>query len=140
MRRFLQQERPFELRYVEAFDYLEPRRAAPFQHVWMRAVDRVPDDDRLHRCLLAYVSDFNLLNTASNPHESSYLTGNLIMASIDHAMWFHRPFRIDDWLLYSMDSPSASGSRGLARGGIFTRAGQLVASVAQEGLMRVVKK
>ena len=106
----------------------------------MRAVDRVPDDDRLHRCLLAYVSDFNLLNTASNPHENSYLTGNLIMASIDHAMWFHRPFRIDDWLLYSMDSPSASGSRGLARGGIFTRAGQLVASVAQEGLMRVVKK
>jgi acyl-CoA thioesterase-2 len=106
--------------------------------MWIRAVDRLPDDDRLHRCLLAYASDFSLLSTASNVHGVNYLSGQLIMASIDHAMWFHRPFRIDEWLLYAMDSPSASGARGFARGGFYRRDGQLVASVAQEGLMRLV--
>jgi acyl-CoA thioesterase II len=139
IRRFLLRERPFELRYVDEVDYLAARPRPPVQRVWFRAADRLPDDDRLHRCLLAYAADFNLLNTACNPHGVRYLDGHLIMASIDHAMWFHRPFRIDDWLLYAMDSPSASGARGFVRGSIYTRTGVLVASVAQEGLMRVVR-
>ena len=103
----------------------------------MRAVDRLPDDDALHRSLLAYMSDFNLLSTALRPHRLSHMRGNVTVASIDHAMWFHRPARVDDWMLYAMDSPSASGARGLARGMIFTRDGRLVASTIQEGLIRV---
>ena len=93
----------------------------------------------LHRCLLAYVSDYWLLDTSTMPHGSSFLRGNLIMASIDHAIWFHRHARLDDWLLYSIDSPSAQSSRGLARGMIYDRDGHLVASTAQEGLIRVVQ-
>jgi acyl-CoA thioesterase II len=139
IRSFLLRERPFELRYVEEQDYLAARPRPPLQRVWIRAKDRLPDDDRLHRCLLAYASDFNLLNTACYPHGVRYLDGNLIMASIDHAMWFHRPFRLDDWLLYAMESPSTSGARGYVRGTLYTREGRLVASVAQEGLMRVVR-
>lgn len=138
VRRFFEKERPFEFRMVEPLDYLHPRNAAPTQQVWFRAVDRLPDDERLHRCLLAYVSDYNFLNTATRPHGTSYLSGNLLMASIDHAMWYHRPLRVDEWLLYAMDSPSASGSRGFVRGSVFTRDGRLVASTAQEGLIRVV--
>jgi len=138
IRRFMLRDRPFEFRLAHAIDFAHPHKAPPVQHVWLRAVDRLPDDDRLHRCLLAYISDYNLLNTATLPHGTSYLTGNLIMASIDHAMWFHRPFRVDEWLLYSMDSPSSSGARGFARGSFFTRSGVLVASCAQEGLIRVV--
>ena len=107
------------------------------QYVWVRAIDRVPDDDALHRCLLAYVSDFNLLDTAMRPHSVSAATPNIAIASIDHAMWFHWPVRVDDWLLYAIDSPSASGSRGFSRGSVFTRDGRLVASTAQEGLVRV---
>ena len=98
----------------------------------------MPDDDSLHRCLLAYVSDYGLLNTACLPHGSSFLTGNLITASIDHAMWFHRPFRADEWLLYSIDSPSAQNARGLARGMIYDLDGRLVASTTQEGMIRVL--
>ena len=105
--------------------------------MWLRSVGKLPDDDRIHRCLLAYVSDYSLLNTATLPHGRSYLTGDLLLASIDHAMWFHRSFRLDDWLLYSMDSPSASGARGFARGSFFDRRGRLVASSAQEGLTRM---
>jgi acyl-CoA thioesterase-2 len=109
---------------------------APVRHVWFRAVDRLPDDDSLHRCLLAYVSDFYLLDTALMPHAVS-LNRKLTIASIDHAMWFHRPARVDEWLLYATDSPSASGARGLARGSVFSRDGRLVASISQEGLLRV---
>ena len=137
IRGFLVRERPFEFRRVEPVDLLHPVASPPLQHVWFRTVDKLPDDDQLHRCLLAYISDYNLLNTATLPHSDSYLTGNLFMASIDHAMWFHRKFRVDEWLLYVMDSPSASGARGLARGMIFTRDGRLVASTIQEGLIRV---
>jgi acyl-CoA thioesterase-2 len=93
----------------------------------------------LHRCLLAYVSDFYLLDTALMPHGLSMSASNMVIASIDHAMWFHRSLRVDDWLLYATDSPSASGARGFNRGSIFTREGRLVASVAQEGLLRVAK-
>ena len=94
----------------------------------------------MHRCLLAYVSDFNLLDTALMPYGISVMAHDLVMASIDHAMWFHRSVRVDDWLLYSTDSPSASGARGFARGSIFARDGRLVASTSQEGLMRVAAK
>jgi acyl-CoA thioesterase II len=135
-RRLLEAPRPFEFRMVEPYDYLQPRRVLPERHVWFRAVAPLPDDDALHRCLLAYVSDFNLLDTATLPHGALYLTGEVVLASIDHAMWFHRPFRVDEWLLYSVDSPSASGARGFARASVFSRDGRLVASTAQEGLVR----
>jgi acyl-CoA thioesterase-2 len=137
MRRFLVRERPFELRPVDPVDYLDPQPAPPLQHIWLRTAGALPDDPRLHRCLLAYISDFNLLGTATRPHATDFSSENLTMASIDHAMWFHRDFRIDDWLLYSMDSPSASGARGFARGSLYDRGGRLVASTAQEGLVRV---
>ena len=140
VRRFMLRERPFELRRVEPIDVLQPSRAAPLQNVWLRTVGRLPDDDRLHRSLLAYVSDYNLLGTATLPHAIGAMDVNLSTASLDHAMWFHRPFRVDDWLLYSMDSPSAGGARGFTRGSVWSRDGRLVASTAQEGLIRVVAK
>jgi acyl-CoA thioesterase-2 len=135
VRPFFQHRRPFELRPVRQRDYVNPSIEPPTRQVWFRTVDRVPSDEqRLHRCLLAYVSDYNILETATLPHGRSLL--QLQMASIDHAMWFHRPFRADEWLLYQVDSPSASGARGFARGTIYTRDGRLVASAAQEGLIR----
>jgi len=139
LQRLFAQKRPFEFRSVEPTDYLHPRKLPPRQHVWLRAVGPLPDDDRLHRCLLAYVSDYNLLDTSLRPHGASWHAGNLILASIDHAMWFHRPVRLDEWLLCTMDSPSASGARGFARGMLHARDGRLVASTAQEGLIRIVK-
>jgi acyl-CoA thioesterase-2 len=96
----------------------------------------MPDDPLLHTCMLTYASDYNLIPTALRPHAQGWMRGEMILASIDHAMWFHRPARVDEWLLYTMDSPSAQGARGLARGLIFDQQGRLVASVAQEGLMR----
>lgn len=137
-RRFLERTRPFEFRPVRPQDWLHPEPTAPQQQVWFRAVDQLPDDDALHRSLLAYVSDYNLLHTAFRPHALSQWRGNVVAASIDHAMWFHRACRVDDWLLYATDSPSASGARGFARGSLYTREGVLVASTAQEGLMRPV--
>jgi acyl-CoA thioesterase-2 len=138
MRQFYAQVHPFEFRMTDPIDPLQPRNAAPVQHIWIRAVDRLPDDDVLHRCLFAYVSDFHLLGTAVRPHALSFISGKLMLASIDHAMWFHRPVRIDEWLLCAMDSPSASGSRGFARASVFTRDGVLVGSTAQEGLLRLI--
>jgi acyl-CoA thioesterase-2 len=144
---FLRSERPFEFRQVDLAMLptapaggnapLAPA-AQPLQYFWIRAVDRLPDDDVLHRCLLAYVSDFHLLTTATLPHERAFASARRIMASIDHAMWFHRPVRIDEWFLYANDSPSASGSRGFARGSMFARDGTLFASTAQEGLVRLI--
>jgi acyl-CoA thioesterase-2 len=136
VRRFFQQPRPFEFRMVRPIDYLRPRREAPAREIWFRAVGSLPDDEMLHRRLLAYVSDFFLLDTATLPHGTSFLRATLVMASIDHAMWFHRTLRVDEWLLYAMDSPSASGARGFARASVFARDGRLVASAAQEGLVR----
>ena len=136
VRRFFSQQRPFEFRLVQPVDYLKPRPAPPLRQIWVRAVGRLGDDEMLHRRLLAYVSDFFLLDTATLPHGTSFLKPSLIMATIDHAMWFHRPLRVDDWLLCAMDSPSASGARGFARASIFARDGRLVASAAQEGLIR----
>jgi acyl-CoA thioesterase-2 len=134
VRRFFQHERPFEFRHVRPPDYRKPEKREPVKQVWFRLVDTAPEDPALHRCLLAYVSDYHLLDTANLPHGQPWF--ELQMASIDHALWFHRDLRVHDWLLYSIDSPSRSSARGFARGSIFTRDGTLVASVAQEGLIR----
>jgi acyl-CoA thioesterase-2 len=128
---------PIEFRPIELWNPLRPTVAPAVQTVWFRAVDKLPDDAMLHTCMITYASDFNLIPTALRPHGRTWIGNETIVASIDHAMWFHRPARIDEWLLYVMDSPSAQGSRGLARGLIFDRGGTLIASVAQEGLMRV---
>jgi len=137
MRRFLAHERPFEFRPVEPIHVVAPPRVAPVRHIWIKTVDALPDDADLHRNVLAYVSDYQLVSTAMLPHGVSFVEGNVQLASLDHAMWFHRPFRVDDWLLYAMESPNASGGRGLARGQFFTRDGRLVASTVQEGVVRV---
>jgi acyl-CoA thioesterase-2 len=135
LQRFLAHSRPFEFRPVQEPNLVDPRPTEPSKQVWFRTVDRVPSDAAwLHRCLLAYVSDYNLMDTALRPH--GIPVSRLQLASIDHAMWLHRPCRVDEWLLYALDSPSASGARGLSRGSIYTRDGVLVASTAQEGLMR----
>lgn len=125
-----------EFRPVEPRNPLVPQVDSPRQSYWVRANGKLPDAPLLHACVLAYASDFSLLSTALRPHGVSWLTPGLAVASIDHALWFHRPFRIDDWLLYAMDSPTAQGGRGLSRGQFFDRAGRLVVSVAQENLMR----
>ena len=139
-RRWLSNEGPFEFRHVHPRNELHPTKQPPYQNVWFRLADRAPDSDVLHRSLLAYASDFHLIGTTTFAHAISYLQPNVQMASLDHALWFHRPFRADDWLLYACDSPSAQGSRGLARGMVFTRDGVLVASTAQEGLIRVLEQ
>ena len=129
-----------EFRPVAPRNPLLPSPTEPRHAVWFRAVDRVPDDPRLHRCILAYASDYQLVGTALRPHGRSWFQKSMVVASLDHALWFHRAARVDDWLLYAMDSPSAQTSRGLARGLIDVRGGRLVASVAQEGLMRAVNR
>jgi len=140
MHRFLTDKRPFEFRPVETPHFLNREPQQPLKHVWIRAVDKLPDNRALHQNLLAYVSDYELLGTATLPHGLPFGRGRVIMASLDHALWFHREFAIDQWLLYAMESPNASGARGFARGQLFTEDGTLVASTAQEGLVRVVDK
>lgn len=137
MRRYFARERPIELKPTEPLYYLNPRKGAPVQNVWIRATATLPDDPALHQCVLAYASDMTLLDTALIPHGRNLFDRSLMLASLDHALWFHRPFRADEWLLYAQDAPSASGARGFTRGSIFTRDGRLVASVAQEGLIRI---
>ncbi|MEC7379533.1 MAG: acyl-CoA thioesterase II [Pseudomonadota bacterium] len=126
-----------ELRPVEPLDLMNPQKTDPTQRCWMRCGETLPDDPRLHQCVLAYLSDWSLLDTATRPHGISFLQDNIQVASLDHAMWFHRPVRADEWMLYDQDSPSASGARGFNRGLIYNQAGELVASTTQEGLMRV---
>ncbi|MBB5014265.1 acyl-CoA thioesterase II [Rehaibacterium terrae] len=138
MQRWLTRQGPFELRHVYPRNELKPTKRPPYQQVWFRLIDRIGDDAALHRAMLAYASDFHLIGTATFPHAISYYQPNVQMASLDHAMWFHRPFRVDEWLLYACDSPTAQGARGLARGLIYDRDGRLVASTAQEGLIRVL--
>jgi acyl-CoA thioesterase-2 len=138
LQRWLGRKGPFELRYVEPRDEFNPGKLAPRQHIWFRLVDRIDDTPALHRAMLAYASDFNLIGTAMLPHGISWLNGRMQVASLDHAMWFHREFRADEWLLYACDSPTAQGARGLARGMIFSADGRLVASTAQEGMMRLM--
>ena len=138
VQRWLDRHGPFEFRHVYPRDELNPPKRPPFQQVWFRLSEKVGDAPELHRALLAYASDFHLLGTATFPHGISYYQPNVLMASLDHALWFHRAFRADDWLLYSIDSPSAQDGRGLARGMVYDRQGRLVASTAQEGLIRVL--
>ena len=138
LRRFMTDKRPFEFRPVKPLSLDARGKLPPSKHVWVRAVDGLPDDRTLHQNLLAYVSDFELLATATLPHGLSLTRRSVIMASLDHALWFHRDFRMDEWLLYSMDSPNATGARGFARGQLFTEDGVLVASTSQEGLIRVI--
>ena len=137
LRRHMTDKRPFVVRPVpqpDAADSMPPVRC-----VWLRTVDELPEELALHQNLLAYVSDYELLGVSTLPHDLPFGQGAIIMASLDHALWFHREFRIDRWLLYSMDSPNASGARGFSRGQLFSEDGSLVASTAQEGLVRVVE-
>ena len=128
---------PFDFKPVEPIDIEYAASAMPRTHLWLRIPERLPVDDDLHRSMLAYASDYGLLRTALLPHRLHLDQSKLTMASLDHAMWFHRRFRIDQWLLYVCESPTASSARGLARGSFFTRDGVLVASTAQEGLIRL---
>jgi acyl-CoA thioesterase-2 len=126
-----------QVKPVDPVDLLNPEPAQAMQRCWMRCGEALPDDPRIHQCVLAYLSDWSLLDTASRPHAVSFMQDNVQVASLDHAMWFHRPFRADEWLLYDQDSPSASGARGFNRGLIYSQTGELVASTTQEGLLRV---
>ena len=136
IRRILMIERPIEFRPVEFLNPFASEVYEPVRHVWLRTKGEMPADRRQNDLVLAYASDYNLLTTALFPHGKAIDHRNLQIASLDHAMWFHRPFRADEWLLYAIDSPSASGARGFTRGHIFNAEGKLVASVVQEGLMR----
>jgi len=130
--------KPIEMRPVAYVDPFAPAPHAPSKAVWFRADGQLPDDPQVHKYVLAYASDFNLISTALLPHATSFFKPDVIGASLDHALWFHGDLRVNDWLLYVMDSPWAGNARGLARGSIYTRDGRLVASVAQEGLVRIV--
>jgi acyl-CoA thioesterase II len=137
LRRWLARERPIDIRHVSAADYLHPEKREPRQLVWIRAGGRLPDAPfLLHQCVVAYASDMTLMDTATLPHAISWWDNRFQMASLDHAMWFHRRFRADEWLLYAQESPTASGGRGFTTGTLFRRDGTLVVSVAQEGLVR----
>jgi acyl-CoA thioesterase-2 len=136
IRRYYELERPIEMRPVEYTRYLGQKFENARFHVWIRTTGPLPDDPAIHQCVLAYASDWTLLDTALVPHGRSLFEREFMAASLDHALWFHRPFRADDWLLYAQDSPNLAGARGFSRGLIFARDGTLVASVAQEGLVR----
>ncbi len=139
MKGYWRRERPIELRPVSLRHYVTREKLDPVQHVWFRTTGPLPDDPVVQKCVLAYASDMMLLDTSLYPHARTLFDRDLQVASLDHALWFHRPFRADEWLLYAQDSPTAFGSRGFNRGAIYTREGVHVASVAQEGLIRVWK-
>jgi acyl-CoA thioesterase II len=136
VRRYYERERPIELRPVEYRRYLGETIDNGRFHVWIRATGKLPDEPAIHQCVLAYASDMTLLDAALIPHHKSVFSEDIMAASLDHALWFHRPFRADEWLLYAQDSPSLANSCGFSRGLIFSSDGTLVASVAQEGLLR----
>jgi acyl-CoA thioesterase-2 len=136
LRALLLAETAIEIRQCNPWDPFNPPTRGPHNDSWMRASDRLPDNPVLHQAMLAYASDFGLLHAALLPHGLSFMNGSVQGVSLDHAMWFHDDFRMDEWLLYATDSPAAHGARGFCRGSIFTEDGRLVASVAQEGLMR----
>lgn len=133
---WFERPRPIDMRHVDGPPQARREPRPPHARVWLRADGRLPDDPVLHTCVVTYASDMTLLDTTLLPHGRSFVEQDVMMASLDHAMWFHRPFRADEWLLYAQDTPSASGGRGLARGLFFDRSGALVASVVQEGLIR----
>jgi acyl-CoA thioesterase-2 len=136
IKRWFSTDRPIETRPVDPSSFVRAGPAAPVQNVWLRAAGPLPDDPAIHRAVLAYLSDMTLLDTALIAHGHFVFDARVQVASLDHALWFHRPFRADEWLLYVQDSPNASGARGLTRGLLFARDGRLIASVMQEGLMR----
>ncbi|WP_263064855.1 acyl-CoA thioesterase II [Dickeya dadantii] len=136
MRQIFTNDRPIEIRPVKFHNPLKGEAAPPVRQVWCRANGAMPDDERTHQYLLGYTSDCHFLLTALQPHGVGFLERGMQVATIDHTMWFHRPFRLDDWLLYSVESPSASGARGFVRGQFYTREGVLVASSVQEGVIR----
>jgi len=132
-------ERPFEMRLAGPVpdDPFVPSVMPPTKMMWIKTTAKLPDDQGLHRFVLAYASDYGFVTTALHPHALSWLSPAIQIASIDHVMWFHQPFRMDEWLLHVIDSPVSGGARGFVRGRVFTRDGRLVASTAQEGLMRM---
>jgi acyl-CoA thioesterase-2 len=136
VRTYWERERPIELRPVDITRYLSQEKRAATQQVWIRANGTLGDDLALNQCVLAYASDFTLLDTALIAHGRFIFDPSLMLASLDHAVWFHRHFRADEWLLYAQDSPSSGGGRAFCRGSLFTLSGELVASTAQEGLVR----
>ena len=136
MRSYWSRERPIDMRVVDVSRYLTRDKKTPLQHIWIRANGRLPDNPAVHQAVLAYASDFTLLDTALIAHGKLLFDADVQLASLDHALWYHRPFRADAWLLYVQDSPSAYGARGFCRGSIYSRDGTLIASVVQEGLMR----
>ncbi|MGX5667198.1 acyl-CoA thioesterase II [Rhizobium daejeonense] len=136
VRRYWGRERPIEIRPVSLVHYISDEKLEPKAHIWVRTSAPPPDDRHYQAAVLAYLSDMTLLDTSLYAHGTSIFDPSLQAASLDHAMWFHRPTRLDDWLLYTQDSPSASGARGMTRGSIYSREGVLIASVAQEGLIR----
>ena len=133
-------ERPIEFRPVERIHPFATEVHQPYRHVWFKAKGKMSDARSLHQTFLAYASDYNLLGTAVLPHKDQVTFGEFQLASLDHGMWFHRDFRMDEWLLYALDSPSASNSRGFTRGNIFTQDGKFIASVVQEGMIRKMRK
>lgn len=136
VRKYYERERPIELRPVEFARYTSRDHREPKFHVWIRSTAPLPADPAIHQCVLAYASDMTLLDTSLIPHGRTVFDPSIQAASLDHALWFHRPFRADEWLLYAQDTPNASGARGLSRGLIFSQDGTLVATVMQEGLIR----
>ena len=136
IRQLLKRPMPVDIRSVEPRDWLDPQQRQPLGHVWFRTVGQLPLERAVHQAVLAYVSDFQILATALQPFGKSLHRGDVKAASLDHAIWFHQDFAIDDWLLYVTDAPWSGGGRGFARGEVFTRDGRLVASVSQEGMIR----
>jgi acyl-CoA thioesterase-2 len=139
LRRYLTYRRPFIVKPVQPGQFLAAGQIEPVKQLWMKAVDRLPPDPFIHDALFAYISDYELIGTATLPHGLHATRTGLQMASLDHAMWIHRPLRVDEWLLFDLESPNASGARGLARGQVFSQDGTLIASLAQEGLIRLRK-
>jgi len=134
---FLKRSRPIEMRFADPTNDANPQPLPPEQSVWIKTIDTMPEDVRLNQCLLAYASDMTLIDTSYRPHAINWRQDNFQVASLDHAMWFHRPFKTDEWLLYHQDSPYSGGARGFSRGTFYDSAGVLVASCAQEGLIRL---
>ena len=135
-RKLMLRPRPVEMRTLDKLHWMNSEPKEPRAHSWFRTVAPLPDDPALHRAVITYASDYTLLGTSALPHGLSWMRGELVGASLDHAIWFHREARADEWLLYCTDAPWSGGGRGYNRGRIFNRAGELVASVAQEGMMR----
>ncbi len=137
VRKYWERDRPIEMRATSLEHYISDKKLPAEQYVWIRATAEIPDDPALHAAVLAYASDMTLLDTALFPHGRKVFDKDMQVASLDHSMWFHRPVNINDWILFAQDSPSTSGGRGFTRGSLYSRDGTLIASAAQEGLIRV---